>query len=183
MHVAAWTLGVPRARTPPQRRDCGQGTRHKLHVCTVCVAVCRCHVPVWAAWYVLYACVQHRDRSTFFAFIVGNEAYHSVKVLTKCRNDAEDMRDLLVELGYPSDNVVTLLDATKAQLLSMLQEFTRRLDGAIDCHVLLFYSGHGLEVAGDKHNYLLPIDVDVTSFAGAVQLIPLLHSCGWVVSK
>ncbi len=66
------------------------------------------------------------------------------------------MRDLLVELGYPSDHVVTLLDATKAELEEKLQEFRRRVDGAIGCHVLLFYAGHGTEGAGD--NYLLPID-------------------------
>ena len=102
---------------------------------------------------------QHRDPSTYFAFIVGNNAYPS-SPLAKCRNDAEDMRDLLVELGYPPDHVVTLLDATKAHLLDMFREFTCRLDGAIGCHVLLFYAGHGTEGAGD--NYLLPID-----FAGA----------------
>ncbi len=68
------------------------------------------------------------------------------------------MRDLLLDFGYPPDHVVTLLDVPKAQLVEALQEFTRRLDGAVGCHVLLFYSGHGLESGGES--YFLPVDFD-----------------------
>ncbi len=116
--------------------------------------------------------LQHRDPATFFAFIVGNEAYPSAP-LAKCVADAEDMRDLLLASGYPPGNVVTVFNASKADLLSALRQFVVRLDGAVGCHVVVFYSGHGLEGAGD--NFLLPVDFDATSYAGVWQVCCACH--------
>lgn len=70
-------------------------------------------------------------------------------------HDAEDVRDALLASGYLPHNVVTVLNASKDRLLEALLGFKRRLDGAVGCHVVLFYAGHGLESVRD--NVLLPI--------------------------
>ena len=106
--------------------------------------------------------LQYRDPQTYFAFIVGTSAYMKERPLPKSVNDAEDVRDTLLGAGYPPDHVVTVLDGTHRKLQEELAAFTRRLDGAEGCRVVLFYAGRGVEGAGGE-SILLPIDADVSS--------------------
>ncbi len=122
----------------------------------------------YAVWCVSVPFVydQYRDPSTYFAFIVGNVAYHPPsppqRPITKCVQDAEDMRDLLLRSGYREENVITVLDKTHSDLLEHLSKFKKRVDGAEGCCVVLFYAGHGMEGVGGEV-ILMPTDADVTS--------------------
>ncbi len=114
----------------------------------------------------MLVCDQYRDPSTYFAFIVGNIAYPPPpppqRPITKCVQDAEDMRDLLLTSGYPKENVITVLDKSHSDLLEHLAEFKEGVDGAEGCCVVLYYAGHGMEGLGGEV-ILLPVDADVTS--------------------
>jgi hypothetical protein len=111
----------------------------------------------------MFACDQYRDPSTYFAFVVGNVAYPPpLRPTTKCVQDAEDMRDLLLTSGYPRDNVITALNKSHYELLSCLTKFKKRVDGAEGCCVVLLYAGHGMEGLGNEV-ILMPIDADVSS--------------------
>ena len=58
--------------------------------------------------------------------------------------------------------MVTVLDSTYDLFLDGLDAFTRRLNGAVGCHVVVFYAGHAVEDAGGE-NVLLPVDADLSS--------------------
>ena len=97
---------------------------------------------------------------------MGNVAYPPPSPLqrpiTKCVRDAEDVRELLLTLGYPKENVITVLDKGHDDLLEHLAQFKLRVDGAEGCCVVLFYAGHGVEGAGEEV-ILVPIDADISS--------------------
>lgn len=85
------------------------------------------------------------------ALVVGNSAYANAPALANPANDAADMARALTRLGF---EVVLGRDLDKAQLDARVREFARALEGADVA--LLFYAGHGLQVAG--RNYLVPVD-------------------------
>jgi uncharacterized caspase-like protein len=102
------------------------------------------------------SCSQHRHPNTFFAFIVGNDAYPS-QPLVKCVNDAKDVEEALLAGGYLRENVVSVLDGTRQDIAEALARFTKRLDGARGSRVAFFFSGHGVEGAGGE-NIFMPVD-------------------------
>ena len=110
----------------------------------------------------------YRDPSTHFAFLVGCIGYPAppppAKPLTKCIHDACDMRDCLVGLGYPADNVVTCLDPGHDHLVSAFQQFADRVNGAVGATVVLFFAGHAAEGVGSS--LLMPVDACLTTEAG-----------------
>jgi uncharacterized caspase-like protein len=66
------------------------------------------------------------------------------------------------EKGY---TVTTCLSATHDQMLQSIKEVA-------DCvrpgdTVVVSYSGHGLQLSG--HNYLMPVDTDMTNAAGGLR--------------
>lgn len=85
------------------------------------------------------------------ALVIGNSAYIHSPPLPNPVNDASAMAKALTEAGF---EVVVGLDLSKATFDAKVREFSRSLEGA-DVG-LLFYAGHGLQVAG--RNYLVPID-------------------------
>ena len=94
----------------------------------------------------------------FHAFVVGNNAYPTAP-LTKCENDADDMSALLADKGF---NVTALKNATHVEFDRKFKSFVRSLvEGST---VLVHFSGHGIERAGE--NYLLPVDADVSTDEG-----------------
>jgi hypothetical protein len=119
--------------------------------------------------FLVLACYQHRDPSTYFAFIVGNNAYAHLGALAKSVKDAEDMRDMLIASGYPHDHVFTVLDESHAIFQDQLTKFVRRLDGAEGNHVVFYYAGHGNEGDGGE-TILMPVDADLSSHS---------RTCSW----
>lgn len=89
------------------------------------------------------------------ALVLGNAAYEALDPLDNSDNDAEDMAETLQALGF---DVVERIDRPRSEMLEAIQEFTAKARGADVA--LLFYAGHGVEVAGE--NYLLPVDAGFT---------------------
>ena len=92
------------------------------------------------------------------ALVIGNSNYVNATRLTNPANDATDVAHALDNLGF---KVVQGLDLELASMQRAVQDFAERLKGAEVG--LLFYSGHGLQVAGI--NYLVPTNASVRSEA------------------
>src|ERR1700759_4483780 len=98
------------------------------------------------------------------ALIVGIADYrHVAKLPAAVRNDAREIRDLLVDPsygGYPSTQVTMLLDgeATRAAVMGALSRLAAHTDAAAT--VLVYISGHGGRVASGSFagEYILPVD-------------------------
>jgi uncharacterized caspase-like protein len=88
------------------------------------------------------------------ALVIGNSAYQRLPQLTNPKNDAADVAQAFGRLGF---SVTTVQDASFEQLRLALLDFGRAASDA-DMAVL-FYAGHGIEVAGE--NWLLPVDTDL----------------------
>lgn len=74
-----------------------------------------------------------------YALCVGNNYPGTSAELSGCVNDANDWHDLLVEVGY--DEVLTVLEATKAETLGYLKSLVAR--ARFGDRVVFTYSGHG----------------------------------------
>ena len=91
------------------------------------------------------------------ALVIGNGAYEHAPRLGNPSNDAKDIRDALVKLGFKVEQ--TLLDKPKEELIRGLKEFRTAAEAAQIA--VVFYAGHGIEVAGV--NYLVPVDAELRS--------------------
>ena len=91
------------------------------------------------------------------ALVIGNGAYEHAPRLGNSNNDAKDIRDALVKLGFKVEQ--TLLDKPKEELIRGLKEFRTAAEAAQIA--VVFYAGHGIEVAGV--NYLVPVDAELRS--------------------
>lgn len=89
------------------------------------------------------------------ALAIGNDTYVG-NWLQNARNDARGMASALTELGYKSTLV---LDADREDMRNAVEVFASTIQpGDI---ILIYYSGHGLQVAGE--NYLVPTNFRVMS--------------------
>jgi hypothetical protein len=100
-----------------------------------------------------------------FAVLIGIEQYRQqLPKVEFASHDAQIMREYLVKtLGYPEENVVTLLNqnATKTDIEKYIE---RWLPNHVDKNssVFVFYSGHGAPNAKTNESYLVPYDGDPT---------------------
>ncbi len=102
-----------------------------------------------------------------FAFLVGNDAYGPpFGRLTKCVQDATDMRDCLLELGYPRGNVRCVFDGTRDQIVDAFREFYPMVRSSPRATVFVFLAGHGLE-SGAENGFLGVDCIDLASVEGA----------------
>lgn len=85
------------------------------------------------------------------ALVIGNGAYTGVAPLPNPANDAADVAATLTRLGF---DVTPVIDADARSLIDALDRFRGRSANADVA--LVFYAGHGIEVAGT--NYLIPVD-------------------------
>ena len=84
--------------------------------------------------------------------MIGNGAYSKVSKLENPKNDAAAMEVMLKAAGF--DTVVRANDLGIAAMRRVLRDFS---DKAFDADIaVVFYAGHGMEVAGI--NYLIPTD-------------------------
>jgi uncharacterized caspase-like protein len=90
------------------------------------------------------------------ALLIGNAAYVHAGALANPANDARDMAAALQELGFEA---ILGLDLDKRAFDAKVREFSRALAQADTG--LLFYAGHGLQVAG--RNHLVPVDAQLQS--------------------
>lgn len=104
-----------------------------------------------------------------YAVIAGIASYHSVTTLpVTVLNDARGVHELFIDPqrgGYDPANVQCLLDgeATLAALRAGLAGLALRCDS--DSTALIYFSGHGarLDSGPNAGEYLLPVDVSITS--------------------
>ncbi len=90
------------------------------------------------------------------ALVIGNATYGDTGKLSNTVNDAEAVAEKLRSLGF----IVTLAtDLDRRKAIVALDEFGRNLPGA-DL-ALFYYAGHGIQIG--NRNFLLPVDVDVSS--------------------
>jgi uncharacterized caspase-like protein len=101
------------------------------------------------------------------ALIIGNGAYEHLARLPNPANDADAIEGLLADLGFDS---VRRTDRGGAELKRDLERFA---EDASDADVaVLYYSGHGIEAAGE--NYLVPVDADLSALdAASEKLVPV----------
>jgi len=90
------------------------------------------------------------------ALVIGNGAYEHAPRLP---NPVHDATDIAAELGALGYSVQLVKDARKTGMEAALTQFARVAKGADQA--LIYYSGHGIEVAGV--NYLLPVEARVES--------------------
>jgi len=88
------------------------------------------------------------------ALVIGNGAYEHTVPLPNPANDAEQMAAKLRALGF---DVVAGQDQTYGDMRRTVMNFAKKAYGAEIA--ILFYAGHGLQVAGKNH--LVPIDATI----------------------
>ncbi len=93
-------------------------------------------------------------RAPKLALVIGNGTYKDAP-LKNPANDARAMSDALVKIGF---EVTERLDATRAQMTSVIRSYTRTL-AARKCVGVFYYAGHGVQLAWT--NYLLPVDAEI----------------------
>lgn len=86
-----------------------------------------------------------------YAIVIGNSDYESAP-LNNPRNDALDMADELVKLGYQLHRGKALLDLELGEFENELREFAFNLPRS--AVAVVYFAGHG--VATDADNYLIP---------------------------
>lgn len=106
------------------------------------------------------------------ALVIGNSAYEHTASLENPKNDAKAISAALERLDF---EVLTGLDANIQEMIGLVREFSRVLEGADVA--LFFYAGHGLQV--DGVNYLAPVDAELGDQAdldfGTVKLSSILR--------
>ncbi len=98
------------------------------------------------------------------ALVIGQSDYDTLPDLPNPGNDARAIGKLLTDLGF---DVVPVTDADTQKLRRALDRFSE--DAAEADVALVYYSGHGIEAAGE--NYLVPVDGDLQDPGQA--LVPL----------
>ncbi len=111
---------------------------------------------------VAFVCEQYRDPQTYFALVIGNNAYNTLDSLAKCVPDAEAMAKMLLDSGYPASNVRIVRNGSHDDIVTQLAWLREQVKDAIGCHVVFFYAGHGVEGVGGEA-ILLPVDAALSS--------------------
>jgi uncharacterized caspase-like protein len=115
------------------------------------------HLRLWlAAGLLLAIAIQPAAAEKRVALVIGNSGYLNAGKLANPANDAADAAKAFRKFGF---EVILGTDLKRAAFQDKIRAFSHALSKADTA--LLFYAGHGLQVAG--HNYLLPIDVKLGS--------------------
>lgn len=95
------------------------------------------------------------------ALVIGNAAYTHAPPLVNPKNDAQDVAGALRRIGF--DHVETLYDGSReAMALALINFYQRAAQAEI---ALVYFAGHGVEVAG--RNYLIPTEAEMQNSAAA----------------
>ncbi|MBX3530396.1 MAG: caspase family protein [Rhizobiaceae bacterium] len=101
------------------------------------------------------------------ALVIGQSDYEHIAPLPNPENDADAIDELLSDLGF---DVTGVSSADQKKLARALDRF---VEDAEDADVaLIYYSGHGIEAAGE--NFLVPVDADLAALDDAgTRLVPM----------
>jgi tetratricopeptide (TPR) repeat protein len=92
------------------------------------------------------------------ALVIGNGSYTKITRLNNPVNDADDITDVLVELGFTVDKV---LDGDRIQMEEAITRHKQRLSETQNTYGFFYYAGHGVQY--NMINYLLPVNIDIPS--------------------
>ena len=93
---------------------------------------------------------------SFYALVIGNNAYQKVSNLRTAENDAKVVEATLREqYGFRTK---LLLNATRQQIIAALNSYRRELDA--DSNLLIYYAGHGVNDKEIERAYWLPVDAE-----------------------
>jgi uncharacterized caspase-like protein len=113
------------------------------------------------------------------ALVIGNGAYQFVNVLKSPEKDAKDIAATLKSIGFAQ--VTTLLNGSRQAMLNALTTFAQQAKGK---SVVVYYSGHGVQLA--EENYIVPVDAPdpqtatqaKTSCVAVNDVLDELHTAG-----
>jgi uncharacterized caspase-like protein len=90
----------------------------------------------------------------YYALVIGNNAYQSIRRLKTAEDDAREVAIVLkVKYGFETK---LLLNATRQQIISALNAYRREL--SLDANLLIYYAGHGVNDKEADKAYWLPVD-------------------------
>jgi peptidoglycan/xylan/chitin deacetylase (PgdA/CDA1 family)/TolA-binding protein len=120
----------------------------------------------------ILAAVQPPYRESWAA-VIGIDAYQSWPKLRYATNDAQAVRDVLIQkYDFKPDHVFVLLDkdATRQSILSLLGDKLGNPDLVKhEDRVFVFFAGHGATrklPSGRDLGYIIPVDADLTNYQG-----------------
>jgi ankyrin repeat protein len=99
-----------------------------------------------------------------FALVIGIAKYRDIPEAQYADNDARAVKAHLLALGYPEENIITLLGdhATKSTLEDKLERWLP-MNVSAKSTVFVYYSGHGAPDPESSDAYLVPWDGDPSS--------------------
>ncbi|WP_051355255.1 caspase family protein [Mesorhizobium erdmanii] len=103
---------------------------------------------------IFFVSAAHAERRV--ALIIAADEYRNVRPLKNAVNDSRTIESALQKLGF---DVTTEANRDLKRMRRALEDF--RNDAAGADVALIYFSGHGVEIAGD--NRLLPVDADPSS--------------------
>ncbi len=108
-----------------------------------------------------------------WAAVIGIDAYQTWPALSYASNDAQAVRDLLLnKYNFKPDHVFLLLDkqATRQNILSLLGDKLANPDLVKhEDRVFVFFAGHGATrhlASGRDLGYIIPVDADLSNYEG-----------------
>ncbi len=152
-------------------------TRTALLFASVCAAL---PAPVRAQDRGLDLDTRQLASGRYFALVIGNNAYQSIRRLQTAEDDAREVETVLrTRYGFQTK---LLLNATRQQIISALNVYRRELDP--DASLVIYYAGHGVNDKEADKAYWLPVDArldDNSNWISAddittnVRVIPAKH--------
>lgn len=97
---------------------------------------------------------QQAQRGAYYALVIGINGYSDFPALKTPRNDATEVAQVLKERYSFVTNL--LLDATRDQILSALDDYSARLKE--NDSLLIYYAGHGWSDKTAGEAYWIPVD-------------------------
>ena len=99
-----------------------------------------------------------------WALIIGINKYENVQKLNYAVDDAESIKDILINsFDFPEENVSLLIneEATKQNIIKSFSKITK--DAEANDRVIVFFAGHGETMdlpGGGEKGYLIPVEGD-----------------------
>jgi len=100
------------------------------------------------------ATVERQSNGRRVALVIGNANYQAVGQLRNPVNDAQDMANVLTQLGF---EVILKTNSSLREMETALDQFDRAIrQGSVG---VFYYAGHGVQSQGE--NYLIPVDAQI----------------------
>ncbi|MCK5353600.1 MAG: caspase family protein, partial [Methyloprofundus sp.] len=110
------------------------------------------------------------DFGNYHALIIGNNHYKKIPSLNTPINDAKAVAQVLKE-KYAFDSTLVLLDATRYEILSALNNLRASLTN--EDNLLIYYAGHGELDQKNMRGHWLPVDADSDNTANWISTVAI----------